>query len=62
MRDKLEASKYHVQSHLNSNSQQLQLTSLQLDARVLVIILNFDILYIEGYEVVFERCFENTNE
>jgi hypothetical protein len=38
------------------------LKSLQLDTRVLIIILEAEAMFIEGNQVVFEGCFQNTNE
>jgi hypothetical protein len=38
------------------------LKSLQPDARVLAIILEAETIFIGGYQVVFEECFQNTNE
>jgi hypothetical protein len=38
------------------------LKSLQPNARTLVIILKAEAMLIEGHQVVFERCFQNTNE
>jgi hypothetical protein len=39
-----------------------ELDSLQLDARTLVIILKTEAMFIEGHQVVFVGCFQNTNE
>jgi hypothetical protein len=44
--------------------QQLPLTSLkalQSDTRALVIVLEAKAMLVEDHQVVFERCFENTN-
>jgi hypothetical protein len=38
------------------------LKSLQLDARASVIILKAEAMLIVSYQVVFEGCFQNTNE
>jgi hypothetical protein len=38
------------------------LKSLQPDARVLVIILEAEAILIGGHQVIFEGCFQNTNE
>jgi hypothetical protein len=38
------------------------LRALQLDVRILVIVLETKAILVEGYQVVFEGCFENTNE
>ena len=64
LRDEKEHSKRHVQPHLDSDPQQAPLRSLrtlQSGARALVIVLEAETLLIGGYQVVFERCFENTN-
>jgi hypothetical protein len=37
------------------------LRALQLDARILVIVLEAEAILVEGHQVVFEECFENTN-
>jgi hypothetical protein len=37
------------------------LRALQPDARALVIVLEIEAILIEGHQVVFEECFENTN-
>jgi hypothetical protein len=39
----------------------ISLRALQLDARALVIVLEVEAMHIEGHQVVFKRCFENTN-
>ena len=36
--------------------------SLQQDARALVIILEVEAILVKGHQVVFEECFQNTNE
>jgi hypothetical protein len=36
--------------------------NLQLDVRALVIVLEAEAMFIEDYQVVFEGCFQNTNE
>jgi hypothetical protein len=64
LRDEERPSKHHVQPRVEANLQQLPLTSLralQPDARVLVIILEAEAMLVEGHQVVFEGCFENTN-
>ena len=64
LRDEEEPSKRHVQPWLDSNPQQAPLRSLrtlQLGARVLVIVLEVETLLIGGHQVVFEGCFKNTN-
>jgi hypothetical protein len=38
------------------------LENLQPDARVLVIILEVEAMLVEGHQIVFEGCFQNTNE
>jgi hypothetical protein len=55
---------HHVQARVETNLQQLPLTSLralQPDARALVIVLEAEAMLVEGHQVVFEGCFENTN-
>jgi hypothetical protein len=37
------------------------LRALQLDAIALVIVLEVEAMLVGGHQVVFERCFENTN-
>jgi hypothetical protein len=37
------------------------LRALQPDARALVIVLEAEAMLVEGHQVVFEGCFENTN-
>jgi hypothetical protein len=57
-------SEHHVQPHVETDLQQLPLTSmkaLQPDARALVIVLEAEAMLVEGHQVVFEECFENTN-
>ena len=63
MRDEEEPSEHHVQLRLDSNPQQapLRMRNLQLDARALVIVLEVEALLIDGHQVMFEGCFENTN-
>jgi hypothetical protein len=34
---------------------------LQPDAKALVIVLEAEAMFVEGHQVVFEGCFENTN-
>jgi hypothetical protein len=36
--------------------------ALQPDSRALVIILEVETILVEGHQVVFEGCFENTNK
>lgn len=65
LRDEDESSERHVQPRLNTNPRQPPLTSLlslQPGARALVIVLEAEALLIDGHQVVFEGCFENTNE
>jgi hypothetical protein len=38
------------------------LKSLQPDPKALVIILEIEAMFIVGHQVVFEGCFQNTNE
>ena len=50
---------------LNPNPKQaplISLRSLHPGARALVIVLESDVLLIDGHQVVFERSFENNNE
>jgi hypothetical protein len=64
LRDEEGPSEHHVQPHVEADLQQLPLTSLralQPDTRVLVIVLEAEAMLIEGHQVVFEGCFENTN-
>ena len=64
MRDKEEPSERHIQPYLDSNPQQAPLKSLRnllSGARVLVIVLKIEALLIGSHQVMFERCFENTN-
>jgi hypothetical protein len=62
VQDEVETSEHHVQPHLDSNPQQLQLPNLQPNTRALVIVLNVETMFIRGHQVVFERYFKNTNE
>jgi hypothetical protein len=65
VQDEAETSEHRVQPRSDLDPQQLPLTSLkglQLDARVLVIILQAKAMLIESHQVVFEGCFQNTNE
>jgi hypothetical protein len=64
LRDEEGPSERHVQPRIEADLQQLLLTSLkalQPDARVLVIVLEVEAILVEGHQVVFEECFENTN-
>jgi hypothetical protein len=54
----------HVQPRVKADFQPLSLTSLralQPDARALIIVLEAEAMLVEGYQVLFEGCFENTN-
>ena len=65
VRDETETSKHCIQPRLDLDPQQLplmSLTSLQPDVRALVIILEAKAMFIGGHQVVFEGCFQNTNE
>lgn len=62
VRDEAKSSKRHVRPRLEPIPQQLTLPVLRLDARALVIVLEAEALMIGGHQVVFEGCFENTNE
>jgi hypothetical protein len=62
--DEEEPSERYVQPRLETNLQQLLLTSLkalQSDARALVIVLKVEAIFVGGHQVVFEGCFENIN-
>jgi hypothetical protein len=64
LRNEERPSERHVQPRLETDFQQLLLTSLralQPDARALVIVLEAEAILIEGHQVVFEGCFENIN-
>jgi hypothetical protein len=64
LRDKKKPSERHVQPRVEADFQQLPLTSLralQPDARALVIVLEAEVMLIEGHQVIFEGCFKNTN-
>jgi hypothetical protein len=60
LRNEAEPSESHVQPRSDSNLQQL--ASLRLDARALVIVLEVEATLSGGHQVIFEGCFENTNE
>jgi hypothetical protein len=64
-RDEAKNFKHWVQPRSDSDPQQLSLTSLtslQSNARTLVIVLEAEAMLTRGHQVVFEECFENTNE
>jgi hypothetical protein len=64
LRDEEGPSERYVQPRLETDLQQLPLTSLralQPDARALVIVLEAEAMLVGGHKVVFEGCFENTN-
>jgi hypothetical protein len=64
LQDEKGPSERHIQPRIEVDLQQLSLTSLralQPDTRVLVIVLEAEAILVEGHQVVFERCFENTN-
>ncbi len=61
-RDETEELERRVQARLDSIPRQPVLTSLQPDARVLIIVLEAEAAFAEAQQVVFEGCFENTNE
>ena len=64
MRDEEEPSERHVQPRLDSDPQQVFLRilrNLQPNTRAFVIILEVKVLLIDGHQMVFEGCFENTN-
>jgi hypothetical protein len=61
----VEPSERRVQPRSDLDLQQLPLTnlkSLQPDTRALVIVLQAKVMLVEGHQVVFEGCFQNTNE
>ena len=65
IRDETETSKRRIQPRSDLDPQQLllmSLTSFQSDIRALVIILEAEAMLIGGHQVVYERCFQNTNE
>jgi hypothetical protein len=65
VQDETEAFERHVQSRSNLDPQQfplISLNSLQPDVRALVIILEAKAMLVEGHHIVFEGCFQNTNE
>ena len=63
VRDEAETSERYVQARIDLGlQQQLMLRSLQPDARALVIVLESEVTLSGGHQVVFEGCFENTNE
>jgi hypothetical protein len=65
VRDEAETSERCIQPRSDLDPQQLSLTSLkslQPDAKTLIIILEAEIMLIKGHQVVFEGCFQNTNE
>ena len=56
---------HHTQPRLDPGSQQAplaRLTSLHSYVRVLIIVFESEALLIDGYQVIFERNFENDNE
>ena len=62
VRDEAEELKRCVQARLDSIPTQPVLTSLQPDARALVIVLEAEAAFTGAQQVVFEGCFENTTE
>jgi hypothetical protein len=64
LQDEEEPSERHIQPHLKTNLQQLRLISLRVlqpDTRALIIVLETEAMLVGGHQVVFERCFKNTN-
>jgi hypothetical protein len=64
LRDEEGPFEHHVQPRIEADLQQLPLTNLralQPEARALVIILEAEAMLVEGHQVVFKGCFENTN-
>jgi hypothetical protein len=64
LRDEEGPSERHVQPRVEADLRQLPLISLralQPDARALVIVLKAEAILVEGHQVEFEECFENTN-
>ena len=65
VRDEAENFECRVQPRSDLDSQQLplmSLISLQPNARAFIIILEAQAMFIAGHQVVFEGCFQNTNE
>jgi hypothetical protein len=64
LQDENGPSERHVQPRVEADLQQLPLTSLralQPNARALLFDLEAETMLVEGHQVVFEGCFENTN-
>jgi hypothetical protein len=64
LRDEEGPSERHVQPRLETDLQQLPLTSLRVlqpDARTPVIVLEAEAMLVESHHVVFKGCSENTN-
>jgi hypothetical protein len=64
LQDEEGSSKRHVQPRVETDLQQfllISLRALQPDAKALVIVLEAEAMLVEGHQVVFEGCFENTN-
>ena len=65
LRDEKQPFERHTQPRLDPGPQQAPLASLKSlhpSARALVIVLGYEALLIDGYQVVFEGSFENNNE
>ena len=62
MLNEVETSERCVQPRSDLDPQQLPLTSLKPDARVLIIILKAKAMLVEGHQVLFEQCFQNISE
>ena len=65
VRDEAETFECRIQPFLDLDPKQLSLTSLknlQPDAKALVIILEAEAMLIGSHQLVFEGCFQNTNE
>lgn len=62
VRDEAGPSERRVQPRPDPSLQQLAFVNLQPDARALVIVLEAEASLTGGRQMVFEGCFENTNE
>ena len=62
VRDEAGPSERRVQPRLDPSPQQLSFVNLQPDARALVIVLEAEATLTGGHQMVFEGCFENTDE
>ena len=65
MPEEAETLEHHIEPYTTLDPKQLPLISLrtlQSNARALVIVLEVEAMLIEGHQVVFEECFQNTND